>query len=96
MTDASPFDQAWEQWRRDLTSSLMSDADGVSTQVRRVLAEVEARDPMDGLIKREWALGLMTEADEQIGLLRTQGLNSEQIADLVAFIRRHPLPAAGG
>lgn len=96
MKDESPFDQAWGQWRRDLTASLRVDADRGNAPVARVLSEVDAFDPEDGLVRQQWALGVMTEDDAHIRPLAERGLSDRQLRALIACIRRHPLPAAGG
>ncbi len=71
-------------------------SDNSSTQARRALDEAGAFDPADGLIRRDWALGLMTAADECASELAARGLSAGEVSHLVDLIQRHPPPAAGG
>ena len=87
------FDQAWKQWRRSLTEALAS-AD-LSARTRRALEETAAFDPADGLVDRDWALGLLAEG-EPAARMRAHGLSDEEVGHLLALVRRHPAPAAGG
>ena len=93
MAEETLFDQAWDQWRRTVTAALV--ASDTSDRTRRALAEAGAFDPADGLLDRDWALALMTD---QGPARRTaiDGLSEEESGRLVALLRRHPTPAAGG
>ena len=93
MADETLFDQAWEQWRRALTEALRSAA--LSARTRRALEEAAAFDPADGLVDRDWALGLLSGAEPSLRL-RAHGLSDEEVDRLVELVRRHPAPAAGG
>jgi hypothetical protein len=97
VTEENLFDAAWEQWRRDLTKALTpASGDGTDTQMWQALQDVGAIDAADGYIRREWGLGLMTSADDQLRPLRMSGMNDEAVRALVALVQRHPTPAAGG
>ena len=87
------FDHAWEHWRRTVTAALATP--DVSARTRAALRQAGAFDAGDGLIRREWALGLMT-ADEHARELAAQGLSEAEVGELVALLQRHPAPAAGG
>ena len=91
--DETLFDQAWEHWRGAVTEALTSP--DVSAHTRAVMQKAGAFDAGDGLIQREWALGLMTD-DEHARQLAAQGLSEAEVDRLVALLQRHPAPAAGG
>ncbi len=93
VADETLFDHAWEHWRGTVTEALT--APGVSAHMRAVLQQAGAFDAHDGLIQREWALGLMTD-DEHARQLGAQGISEEEVDQLVALVQRHPTPAAGG
>ena len=94
--DETIFDRAWDDWRRDLTDALAPASGKICAQARRALEEAGAFDPADGLITRDWALGLMTAEDERVGLLAARGLSAGGVSRLVELIQRHPPPSAGG
>lgn len=93
MADETLFDQAWEQWRRALTQALASP--DTSPRTRQALAQAGALDPDDGLVDRTWAFALIA-GGEPARQLAAHGLSDEEIDRLVALVRRHPTPAAGG
>ncbi len=93
MAAESPFDRAWEHWRAAVTAALASPE--VPAPTRAALHEAGAFDAADGLIRREWALGLLTE-DEHSRRLSARGLSAAAVDSLVALLRQHPTPAAGG
>ena len=93
MADETLFDQAWEHWRGAVTAALA--APDVSARTRAVLQQAGAFDPGDGLIRRAWALGLMTD-DAHARNLAARGLSAAAVDRLVALLQRHPAPAAGG
>ena len=96
MADETLFDQAWDGWRRALTDALAPAAGNVALPVLQALEEAGAFDPGDGLITRDWALGLMTREGDHVERLAARGLRPVEISHLVALIQRHPPPAAGG
>ena len=96
MTDETHFDQAWAEWWHNLTVELSASAAAVSPRVRQALKASGAFDPGDGLIRRDWALGLMTRAGDQVRALTVRGVSDGEVRALVALIQRHPTPAAGG
>ncbi len=96
MTRETLFDEAWERWRRGVTGALSPTFGDDADRVRQALTTVGALDPADGLISREWALGLLTGDEERVRLLTERGLSDGTVRDLIALIERHPLPAAGG
>lgn len=93
MADETLFDDAWEHWRGTVTEALTSP--DVPAHTRAVLQKAGAFDADDGLIQREWALGLMT-ADGHARRLAAEGLSEAEVNQLVALLQRHPAPAAGG
>ena len=93
MAEETLFDHAWELWRGTVTEALT--APDVSAHTRAVLQKAGAFDAGDGLIQRDWALGLMTD-DEHARQLVAQGLSEAEVDQLVALVQRHPAPAAGG
>jgi hypothetical protein len=50
----------------------------------------------DGRLRRDWGLGLMTGDERWLAPLRAASLDEPAIHALIATIRRHPIPAAGG
>ena len=82
--------------RRELTDALAPAAGDIAAHVGGALDEAGAFDPTDGLITRDWALGLMTAADEHVGPLTARGLSAGEVRSLVDLVQRHPPPAAGG
>ena len=67
-----------------------------SAGLLRILQHVGAIDPADACVRREWALGLLTDDEAVIQPLRAAGLTNQEVRHLVALIQRHPTPAAGG
>ena len=96
MPDKTRFDEAWEQWRQNLTADLRTPSNDVSPEVQNVLRAVGAFDPDDGLIRRDWALGMLSDEGAQVRELTTRGLSDREVRRLVAVMQRHPTPAAGG
>jgi hypothetical protein len=95
-TSDSSFDEAWAQWRQAVTAVLTPPSGDVSPAVHQALVAVGAFDPVDGLIRRAWALGLFTGEASRIEPLRAEGLSQTDVAQLIALLQHHPLPAAGG
>ena len=96
MADETLFDRAWDEWRRAVTAALTPASGAISPHARMALEAVDAFDPTDGLITRDWALGLMTDEGDHVGQLAARGLSAGEVARLVELIQRHPPPAAGG
>jgi hypothetical protein len=96
MAQETAFDEAWDQWRQAVTQALTPALGEVSDRMHRALQAAGALDPADGCVARDWALGLLTGADESIRPLVAQGLSADDVDQLTALIQRHPLPAAGG
>jgi hypothetical protein len=76
-----------------LTDALTEEAGATITQA---LVAAGALDPVDGLVDRAWALGMMTEEPVYVRRLRRQGVDAATCRRLAALIQHHPTPAAGG
>jgi hypothetical protein len=87
------FDRAWLDWRRSLSDALAPPE--IAAGTRRALEAAGAFDPTDGLIDRDWALALLID-QEPARRLSAHGVGETEIERLVALLRRHPAPAAGG
>lgn len=97
MAEKTLFDEAWDQWRRDLTNALMPATGGtIAVHIVQVLREVGAFDPEDGRIIRDWALALMTEEEGYVRRLSAGGLTDVEVHRLITLVQRHSAPAAGG
>ena len=96
MTRDTLFDQAWERRRREVTDALAPAFGDDTERVLQALAAVGALDPADGLITRDWALGLLTGDEERVRRLTERNLSRGTVEALIALIQRHPTPAAGG